>query len=150
MSTSQREHADRRRTPRARLQLRLAVVYHQHEGRPTPPTYHGTSHDICMSGLSMVVDHNIFDGGAATVLLALPPVPAGAPPRIITTLAEMTYAIHSSRLNAFKIGMAFLEFKSNGKELLLAALLQELEKDRAAETQDLWTGLEGAAPVDFP
>ncbi len=73
----------------------------------------------------------------------------GAPPKIITTLAEMTYAIHSSKLNAFKIGMAFLEFKSNGKELLLAALLHELEKDRAAETEDLWTGLEGAASINF-
>lgn len=150
MSTNQREHTDRRQNPRARLQLKLAVVYHQHEGRPAPPTYHGTTHDICMSGLSIVVDHNIFDGGVVTVLLALPPVPTGAPPKIITSLAETTYAIHSSKLNAFKIGMAFLQFKSDGKELLLAALLHELEQARAAETDDLWTGLEGAASVDFP
>ena len=102
-----------------------------------------------MSGLSMVVDDSIFDDGIVTVLLALPPEHTGAPPKIITTLAEMTYAIHSSKLNAFKIGMAFLEFKSNGKEPLRAARLHELEKVRVTETENPWTGLKGAASINF-
>jgi hypothetical protein len=92
----------------------------------------------------MVVDHNIFDDGVVTVLLALPPVQTGAPPKIITTLAAMTYAIHSSKLDAFKIGITFLEFKGDGKELLLAALLHELEQVRVAETESSWPGLEDA------
>jgi hypothetical protein len=81
-----------------------------------------------MSGLSMVVDRSIFHEGEVTVLVALPPVPAGAPQKIITSTAKMTYAIHSSKLNAFKIGMTFLEFKGDGKELLDAVLVHELNK----------------------
>ena len=73
----------------------------------------------------------------------------GASPKIITTLAEMTYAIRSSKLNAFRIGMAFLEFKSDGKELLRAALLHELEKVRVTETENPRTELKGAASIDF-
>jgi hypothetical protein len=149
MNIRQREHADRRNTPRACLQLNLAVVYRQHEGRPTRPTFHGTTHDIGMSGLSLVVDRNLFDDGVVTVLLALPPEHTGASPKVITALAKMTYAIHSSRLDAFKIGLSFLEFKSDGKELLCAALMQGLEKVRVAEAEDAWSGLEGAASIDI-
>lgn len=128
MRISQWDIGDRRERPRVCLQLRLAMVYHQHMGCPTPPTYHGRTHDICMSGLSMVIDRSIFHEDEVTLLLALPPVPAGEPQKIITSTAKMTYAIHSSKLKAFKIGMTFLEFKGNGKELLDAVLVRELNK----------------------
>lgn len=127
MQISQWEKGDRRERPRVFLQLRLAVVYHQYKGRSTPPTYHGRTHDICLSGLSMVIDRSIFHEGEVTVLLALP-LRAGSPPKIITSTAQMTYAIHSTRLKAFKIGMTFLEFRGNGKELLEAAIAHELNK----------------------
>ncbi len=121
---SQWENADRRASPRVRLQLRLAVVYPQHESRPYRPIYHGTSHDIGMSGLSMVVEDNAFHEGEVTVILALPPVHSWAAQKVITLSAKMTYAIHSSKLNAYKIGMSFLDFKADGRELLQAALSQ--------------------------
>lgn len=125
MTMSQWEHADRRAAPRVRLQLRLAVVYPQHENHPYRPIYHGTSHDIGMSGLSMVVEDNAFHEGEVTVILALPPVHSWAAQKVITLSAKMTYAIHSSKLNAYKIGMTFLDFKADGKELLQAALRQQ-------------------------
>lgn len=135
MQISQWGNADRRECPRVRVQLKLAVVYRQHKGRPTPPTYHGRSHDLCMSGLSMVIDHNIFHEGEVMVLLALPPH-AGAPQKIITAAAQMSYAVHSSRLKAFKIGMTFLEFNGNGKELLEAALAHELKRVDVIRTEN--------------
>lgn len=122
MNTSQREHADRREGPRVRLQLKLAMVYPQHEGRPSRPMFHGKTHDIGMSGLSMVVGYNVFQEGAVTVALALPLAYAGASRKVVTSTAEMTYAIHSAKLDAFKIGLAFCEFRGDGKELLEAAL----------------------------
>lgn len=128
MSRSQWESADRRLSPRATLQLRLAVVYPQREGRPYRPIYHGTTHDLGMSGLSLVVEENAFHEGTVTVLLALPPAHGWAAQKIITATAEMTYAIHSSKLNAYKIGMTFVEFKADGKELLQAALSQGLQR----------------------
>ncbi len=126
MTISQWENADRRAGPRAGLRLRLAVVYPQHESRPYRPIYHATSHDIGMSGLSMQVDDNAFYDGEVTVILALPPEHSWAAQKIVTVRARMTYAIRSSKLGAYKIGMTFLEFKADGKELLQAALRRRL------------------------
>ena len=139
MEASQWEHADRRDAPRARLQLRLAIVYPEHEGRPVQPIYHANTHDVCMSGLSMVVDDNVFYEGEVTVILALPPEHGWASQKTITATARMTYAIHSSKLNGFKIGMTFLQFKEDAKELLQAAILRE-----SGKADDLGNGKPGA------
>ncbi|MBE0621012.1 MAG: PilZ domain-containing protein [Burkholderiales bacterium] len=126
MEASQGEQEDRREAPRARLRLRVAIAYPEHEGRPAQPIYHAKTHDICMSGLSMVVEDNVFHEGAVTLTLALPPEHSWAPQKDITVTARMTYAIRSSKLNGFKIGMTFLEFKGEAKELLQAAILREI------------------------
>lgn len=136
MEMKQKEDADRRDCLRVRLHLRLAVVYPERDGRPVQPIYHANTHDICMSGLSMVVDDNVFHDGEVTVLLTLPPVHSWAAQKIITATASMTYAIHSSKLNAFKIGMKLLAFKDEGRELLQAALLRASEDGSDAGAQD--------------
>ena len=128
MEASQWEHADRREAPRARLQLRLAIVYPEHEGRPVQPIYHANTHDACITGLSMVVDDNVFYEGEVTVNLTLPTEHSWAAQKTITATARMTYAIHSSKLNGFKIGMTFLAFKEDARELLQAAILRESGK----------------------
>lgn len=127
MELRQCENDDRRERPRVRLPLKLALVYRQARGRQTPPSYHGRTHDICMSGLSMIVERNIFYEGEFTLLLCLPPC-AGAPQKIITATAQMSYAIHSTRLKAYKIGITFLQFDADAEELLEAALVRELNR----------------------
>ena len=129
MDTSQWENEDRRERPRVRLQLKLAMIYPQHAGRPARPMFHGKTHDIGMSGLSMVVSYNVFQEGEVAVVLALPPAYAGAPRKVVTSRVEMTYAIHSSKLNAFKIGLAFREFRGDGKKLLETALQHALKEE---------------------
>lgn len=128
MSLSQWQHAERREGRRARLQLRLALIYPQRTGQPNRPICHAKTDDICMSGLSIIVDENVFHEGEVTVLVALPPEHSWASQKIITAKAMMTYAIHSSKLGAFKVGMSFLEFKEDGKRLLQSALGRELSK----------------------
>ncbi len=146
MNAREQERADRRDCPRVRLHLRLAVVYPERDGRPYHPIYHARTHDICMSGLSMVVEDNVFYEGEVTVLLTLPPVHAWAAPKIITSTAAMTYAINSSKLNGFKIGMTFLEFQQDGKELLQAALQHELIKIGLAGRQDSGARVRASRP----
>lgn len=133
---SQWKDEDRRKSPRVDLQLRLAVVYPQHSGRPARPMFHGKTRDIGLSGLSMLVDYNVFQEGEVAVVLALPPAHAGAPRKVVTSTAEMTYAIHSSKLDAFKIGLAFREFRGDGKELLEAALRDASREDGVVDMQD--------------
>jgi hypothetical protein len=135
MKISQWKNADRREGLRGRLQLRLAMIYPQQEGRPARPMFHGKTRDIGMSGISIVVDYNIFQEGEVVVVLALPPAYAGAPRKVVTSTAEMTYAIYSSKLDAFKIGLTFRKFRGNGKALLEAALRHALKGDVVADMQ---------------
>ena len=89
-----------------------------------------------MGGLSIVVDYNIFQEGEVAVVLALPPAHAGAPRKVVTATAEMTYAIFSSKLDAYKIGLAFRMFRGDGKRLLEAALQQALNDDDVADMHE--------------
>ncbi len=129
------KNADRRDCPRFNLPLRLALVYPGVEGSPPLPIYHWKAHDVCLSGLSMVVDENVFREGSVTVLLALPPAHSWAAQKIISATAVMTYAIRSSKVNGFKIGMRFLDFKDDGRALLEAALQRELNSVCATDAR---------------
>lgn len=148
LTISQWKERDRRASRRAILHLRLAVVYPQQPGRPAPPIYHGTSVDVCMSGLSMVAEENVFHEGEVTLLLALPPVHDWAAQKIITAVAEMTYAIRSSKLNGFKIGMRFLEFKEDARELLQAAVRHAVQQSDDADARDPGLSARAILPVD--
>lgn len=116
------EVAEQRRAERFPLQLRVAVVYHQHEDAATRPRYHGKTCDICMDGLSVLVEDNIFHEGEVTLLLALPPAQQGVPQKIIEATAKMMYTVLSSQYDAFRVGLVFRGFKHNGRELLEAAI----------------------------
>ncbi len=148
MGTSQWKDADRREYSRTCLRLKLVVLYPQIEGRPAKPMFHGKTSDISMSGLSMLVDYNVFQEGGVTVVLALPPARAGAPRRVVTATAEMTYAIHSSKLDAFKIGLAFRAFRGDGRALLEEALQHALNQESAEGTQDPGPRSDAILPLD--
>lgn len=148
METSQWKDADRREYPRSCLRLKLVVLYPQIDGRPAKPMFHGKTSDISMSGLSMLVDYNVFQEGEVTVVLALPPARAGAARRVVTATAEMTYAIHSSKLDAFKIGLAFRTFRGEGRALLEEALRHALKQESAERTQDPGPRSDAILPLD--
>ena len=146
--TSQWKDADRRECPRSCLRLKLVVLYPQIEGRPAKPMFHGKTSDISMSGLSMLVDYNVFQEGEVTVVLALPPAHARGPRKVVTSTAEMTYAIHSSKLDAFKIGLAFRAFRGDGKALLEAVLQDALKQESVKGVQDPGARSEAILPLD--
>ena len=119
---------EKRQVERFPLQLRVAVVYHQHEDAATRPTYHGRTSDISMQGLSVLVEQNVFFDGEVTVLLALPPVHPGIPQKIIEATAKMMYTVLSSEHDSFRIGLVFRCFKYNGRQQLHAALAERFPR----------------------
>jgi hypothetical protein len=146
--TSEWKDVERRENPRSGLQLKLAVLYPQIEGRPPRPMFNGKTYDISVSGLSLVVDYNIFQEGEVTVVLALPPAQAGTSPKVVTSTAEMSYAIHSSKLDAFKIGLTFHTFRGDGKALLETALRQMSREDSVEGVQDPGAGFGAGTSED--
>jgi hypothetical protein len=136
VKTSQWKNAERRECPRGQVQLNLALIYPQHAGRPARPMFQGRTRDLSLSGLSILVDYNIYEEGEVVVVLALPPAYAGAPRKVATSTAVMTHAIFSSKLNAYKIGLSFRKFRGNGKTLLAAALRRTPKEEAAAGLQN--------------
>lgn len=136
MHMSQWEDHDRRAGPRIYLQLRLALIYPQHLGCPARPMYQGKTQGVGMSGISLLVDYNIYQEGEVAVVLALPVAYPGASRKVATATAEMTYAIYSSKLNAYQIGLAFREFRGNGKALLEAVIQHALSQERVKGTSN--------------
>lgn len=122
--------AESRATQRFPLQLKVAVVYHQHEDVATRPTYHGRTCDVSLHGLSVVVEHNIFTPRDITVLLALPPVKVGAAQEIVEATATMAYTVLSSQHDAFRIGLVLKSFKRDGAKRLQAVLAERFEYAR--------------------
>lgn len=113
---------DKREERRIPLKLNVAIVYHKHVDAATRPTFHGTTNDVSLSGISVVVRSNIFNDGDVKVLLAIPPEHTGGQQKIVEATARMVYTVYSSAHDAFRIGMNFQGFKGNGKELLKGAI----------------------------
>ena len=114
-----RELRDDRRMP---MQLKTALVYHQHGDAASRPTFHGTSHDISMSGLTLIVEQNIFTEDEVTVLIALPPAHVGIEKKVIEATARMVYTVYTSEYQAFRVGLTFREFKRDGEQRLKVAI----------------------------
>lgn len=113
---------EKRGEQRIALRLKAAVVYHEHADTATRPTYHGLTCDISMSGLSVVMDHNVFHEGEVTILLAIPPAHPGGRQKIVEATAKMVHTVHSSEHSTFRIGMMFKTFRRDGKKLLKEAI----------------------------
>lgn len=118
----EKKAVERREAPRLPLQLKVAIVYHEHEDAATRPTFHGRTNDISMEGLSVLVGDNVFNDGEVTVLLAIPREHVDGSQKIVEATAKMVYTVFSSDHDTFRIGLNFLEFKKAGKRLLQAFL----------------------------
>lgn len=120
-----REAREDRRFP---LRLRVAVVYHRHRDEATRPTYHGYTNELSVSGLSVIVDHNVFSEDEVTVLLAIPPEHHGVPKKVVEATVQMIYTVYSPDHDAFRIGMAFKDFKEDGPQLLTEYVQRRMVK----------------------
>lgn len=117
MTDEQQAH-EKRTERRISLKLKVAIIYHLHPDEATRPTFHGLTHDISASGLSVVVDQNIVNHDEVTVLIALPPEHTGGLPRIIETTAKIVYTVYSSKHDAFRVGLNIKRFKEDGRQLI--------------------------------
>lgn len=95
------------------VKWRIAIVY---EGGTGKKTFHGRVNEISLGGLSIHCDHNVFHDGKVILLLALPPLNAGAREKILEITCRMNYTILSQKL--FRIGLEFVEFRQGDRKLL--------------------------------
>ena len=98
---------------------RIAIV-HQNGNRND--IYHGHTHDLSLGGASVLIDHNIFMNSEVVMLLAIPPGLPGQKEIIIEAQCRMAHTVFDSGKGRFRIGIRFLSFKGEGKQILSRVL----------------------------
>ena len=104
---------------RYRVHWPVAIV-HERGGRSE--IFHGRTHDLSVNGASIYVDHNIFSEEPVKVLLAMPPLTADQREIILEIHSRMAYTVLAANHHQFRIGLQFLRFKGDGRNLLAANL----------------------------
>ena len=97
------------------IHWRIALI---HKVDDKNVTYHGRTHDLSVSGASILVDQNIFVMSEVLILLAIPPLHAGQRETLIEIQCSMAYTVLDSEQGRFRIGLRFLHFKGEGKRIL--------------------------------
>ena len=105
----------RRKHYRHPLRWRVAVVNKsggQHD------IYHGRTHDLSLSGASILVERNLFFTSDIVVLLAVPPAHHGQRETILEIQCKIMHTVLDSDHGLFRMGMKFVQFKGEGKRIL--------------------------------
>lgn len=106
------EHRQEKRHP---FRWPVIIVFDSHEDRPS---FHGTTHEVSVSGCSILTEHNIFSEHAVSILLSAPAEHPGPSRRVIEIKARMVYTVLSSGHRKFRCGVQFLSFKQDGRSTL--------------------------------
>ena len=106
------EHREEKRHP---FHWPVAIVFESTEGKDT---YHGVTHEISISGCSILTEHNVFSEHPISVLISVPTDHPGGRRRVIEVKARMIYTVLSAGHQKFRCGIHFLNYKGTGRATL--------------------------------
>lgn len=107
--------ADKRREKRYPFHWPVAIVFDATDDRDT---YHGVTHELSLTGCSVLTEHNVFSEHPISLLVSLPVEHPGARRRVVEIRCRMVYTVLSSGHQMFRCGIQFVNFKGNGRTLL--------------------------------
>ena len=110
--------AENREHIRHPVHWRAAII---HKNMDRNDIFHGRTHDLSVSGASVFIHHNIFRP-EVVMLLAVPPLHAGQKETIIEIHCHMAYTVLDSEQSQFRVGLRFLSFKGDGRNILAKIL----------------------------
>ncbi len=116
------------------------IVTHEKRGEPRHPFHwpvtivfahnpaaspcQGATHDISMEGCAVLTEHNFAPGTHVAIQLSLPPNAAGAARTTVEIGGHIVYTVFSAGHGQFRSGISFLNFREDGKNILLRAIKQ--------------------------
>ena len=106
---------EKRRGYRHRLHWRVAII---NKGQNNDDIYHGRTHDISLTGVSILIEHNVTFTSEVVVLLEIPPIHLGQKKTLVEVQCNTTYTLLDSVHSLFRLGMRFVHFKGDGKRVL--------------------------------
>ena len=97
------------------MHWRVAIV---NKNSVNKDIYHGRTHNVSISGVSILTDHNIFFTTEVVILLAIPPMHQGQKETILEIQCSPTHTVLDADYGQFRLGMKFTHFKEGGKRIL--------------------------------
>lgn len=97
------------------VRWRIALV---NKGDGKNDIYHGRTYDVSMSGINVLLEHNVFFTSEVVVLLAIPPTLPGQKETIVEIQCNIMHTVLDSEHKQFRLGMKFVQFKRDGKRIL--------------------------------
>ena len=113
--------SETREDPRYPFHWPVAIVF---DSTDKQETYHGRTHEVSISGCSLLTEHNVFTEHQVTLLLSLPTEHPGGQRRLIEIKAQMVYTVLSSGHKKFRCGIKFQKFKDGGHAKLADIIYQ--------------------------
>jgi hypothetical protein len=110
---------ENRKEKRYPFHWKVAIVFDNAEGQDT---FHGVTHELSMSGCSILTEHNVFSERPVSILLSLPKDHQKDKKRIVEVRARMIYTVLSSGHQKFRCGIHFVRFKEDGRAMLKKTL----------------------------
>ncbi len=130
-SAQERMGRDRRKHYRHHVHWRVAIV-NKNSGKNE--IYHGRTHNVSTSGVSILADHNIFFTTEVVILLAIPPMHQGMKETILEIQCSPTHSVLDSEHGQFRLGMKFSHFKDDGKRILSDILSKRVIPKQTSRT----------------
>ncbi|KAF0813140.1 hypothetical protein IGB42_02540 [Andreprevotia sp. IGB-42] len=94
---------------------KVAIIYQDTEQRLS---FRGRIFDISKSGFSLHSEHSLPVTDKVTVLISIPPMATGQPPKVIEVKSRVIYTVLSGEFNMFRTGVQFGQFKGDSKQFL--------------------------------
>ncbi|MBI3525681.1 MAG: PilZ domain-containing protein [Betaproteobacteria bacterium] len=106
---------DNRKTPRGSIRWRCVLVTEE-KGRRV--SAQGKTHDINITGVAIISERNIPLQAIVTVHLLVHPGDRNTPQLIVEAQGKIMNSVLSSQQGGFRLGIQFLKFADDSKQLL--------------------------------
>lgn len=124
--------AEHRLLKRHAVHWKVVIIYKK-DGKDA--TFHGQTYDLSLGGACIYSDENIYV--EEPVVMSIKVRTKHSSQKVIGVKCQMLYNIISSNYGKFRIGIQFIEFNADGKEVLADALsrLPMVKKEEVREEE---------------
>lgn len=106
---------DKRKTPRVLVHWRSAIVF---AANGEQSKIEGISHDVSSDGVSVICHRNIPANRAVMVYLLIRTGDRDKPEMVVEAQGKVIYCVLSGEQGGFRVGIEFLKFAGEGKNIL--------------------------------
>ncbi|MGB4468539.1 MAG: PilZ domain-containing protein [Azovibrio sp.] len=105
----------------------VALVFDHFKDKAKNTTYHGTTHELSLSGCSLLTDYNVYSNHPLTLLISLPAESPLGKRKVLEIRARMCYTLLACDIDRFRSGIEFMNFKGDARHQLQQAIESRIQ-----------------------